>query len=434
MSRISPFFSIEQERKNYMFANKPVLLRRDEDYVQFPCVGLYQKAGMIPVEYPGFERWYLNLNKAEAMAATTMRKRASAVCAFLNYALSSTAVEYLHQLTLNDIRTFLVSYKQKENGEARSTQGWYEGVGFVYEFLGNYYIHNQNYLPFAYRYDDLITLQAVSRPTSRRKLVVKEMNHLSVRAPRQLKRKNRQLLYGYMELFLQVCEMYDPDITVGPAAQGFAGVREGGVVNLTFERIKFVDGGFGTIGKIELDLTTPAPFATAPRKTEFGNIKVPRIQAVFPDFHDRFKIIYDNHVARMESRGFAVTGDAPLLVNRWGKPMSVDTYKQRVKAVFYNHFLPALKRISEAEGRWAIDAPFIEAYEDEYPGAHAFRHWFSMYLFERTYLKPDEISQWRGDKNRDSVLTYLHVNTDMLKAYRTHATSFQRSLLQEVLL
>lgn len=47
---------LSEIEKTYVFANKPVLLRRDEDYVQFPCIGLYRKDGMIPVGCPSIAK------------------------------------------------------------------------------------------------------------------------------------------------------------------------------------------------------------------------------------------------------------------------------------------------------------------------------------------------------------------------------------------
>ena len=113
--------------------------------------------------------------------------------------------------------------------------------------------------------------------------------------------------------------------------------------------------------------------------------------------------------------------------------MSVHTYKRRVKKLFFEHFLPDLKKASEQNGTWAIDAPYIEAYEDDYPGAHAFRHWFTMYLLQKAKLPTDLISKWRGDSNRESMLTYIHINADMLESFETAAHTFHRSWLEEIL-
>lgn len=187
---------------------------------------------------------------------------------------------------------------------------------------------------------------------------------------------------------------------------------------------------FGRVSKITLDLLTAAPFAQSPN---FGEIKKPREQDVYPDFVDVYFKIYQQHVASLEAREYPVTGDAPLLVDKHGNPMSVTTYSNRVKKVFYECFLPALKEFSNKEDRWEIDQPYIEAYEAEYPGAHALRHWYTMYLFRVAKLKPDEISKWRGDSDGNSFKEYLHVNADMLQEYTDVARDFQRNWLGEIL-
>lgn len=433
MSNITLFYRLEDERTKYIFLNKPVRLHRDGNTVQFPCIGLYRRDLVIPVAHPRFERWYLQLNKSEELASVTLRKRSIAVCAFLNFILWETSRSCLHEITLGDIRQFLRCYRNKENGQQRSSQGWHEGISFVYEFLCNYYLHNKDVFDFSYRYEDLISTQVVRNSSTRRKMVVKDYNFLSVKAPRQMTTKNRMLLYGYLDFILMECEMYDPELTLGVALQAYAGLREGEVVNLSYNRISLRYAGFGRIGDISIDLTTPASFAMGDRKADFGNIKVLRKQMVYPDFNDGMLRIYEAHTARHGAMGYPVSGEAPVFLNEWGKPMSVHTYTRRIKELFYGHFLPDLKKASEKMGCWATDAPYIEAYEEDYPGAHAFRHWFTMYLFQRAKLTTDEISKWRGDSSRESMLTYIHINADMLEAYRSTAHTFQRSWLEDIL-
>ena len=434
MSNITQFYRIEDERRKYIFMNKPVMIHRSEDVVQFPCVGLYHREAIdTPVWYPLYERWYLPLNKAQNMAATTLRKRSTAVCYFLNYFLWNTTHAHLYQITLNDIRDFLAAYKTKENGQQRSAQGWQEGVAFVYDFLAAYYAHNKDNFPFAYQYQDLITERIVRDSKLKRKTVIKDYNYMSVRAPKQTTKKNRFLLYGYLDFILFECKMYDPELTLAVALQAYAGLREGEVVNLTYDRINLKAAGFGRIGSISFDLTKPASFANDGRKSEFGNIKIPRKQMVYPDFNERIMELYEAHAARHHAMGLPTTGDAPVFVNTYKKPMSNSTYTGHVKKLFCEHFLPDLKKASEEKGTWVVDAPYIEAYENDYPGAHAFRHWFTMYLFQRANLRSDEISKWRGDSNRESMLDYIHVNADMLKAYGAAVHTFQEAWLREIL-
>ncbi len=436
MSNVIAFHNIQDERQKYEFINKPVHINLPTgESIQFPCICLYKKDDMSPVAYPCLERWLFRLNETRLMASTTMRKKAAALCNFANYILHETTVDYIHELTVQDIRNFLSVYRIKDNGESRTAQSWEEGVAAIYEFLKTYYDYNKEALDFTYSGNDLVSTNIVKDTQSRRKIVAKQYNYLSVKAPSQKSKKNRLLLYDYLELFLFECVKYDPMIVLGVALQAYSGIREGEVVNLTYDRFIMRYSGFGRIGDITLDLMEAAPFISERKhkKSSFGEIKRFRKQTVYPDFNDMVLKYFNSHSAHIEALGYKPDGESPIFLNEWGKPMSVHTYKERVKKIFYEHFLPALKTVADTQGTWAADAPFIEAYESEYPGAHMFRHWFTMYLVEKTPLTTDEISKWRGDSNRDSMLTYVHINADMLEAYRNISHNYQRSVLEEIL-
>lgn len=363
MANLIPFIPPEEKRQAYKFISNPVLFTREKKYVQYPCIGLFHKDTMEPISYPRYERWYLELHKSKGLATATMRKRAIAICSFLNYLLWETSCNTLHEVTLNIIRDFLVRYKETENGNQRSTRGWYEGIDAVYLFLSNYWECNKDVLDFRITRDNLLTYRYVIDEETRKRKLVMTYNYLSVMAPKQLKKKNRVLLFEYLDLFLWCCQKYDPEILIGVASQAYAGIREGGVVNLTHRKIIIGPTPFGRVSKITLDLLTQAPFA---QSHNFGSIKKPREQDVYPDFVDIYYKLYQQHVASLEARGYPATGNAALLVDKHGKPMSVTTYSHRVKKVFYEHFLPALKVFSNKEDRWEIDQPYIEAYEAEY--------------------------------------------------------------------
>lgn len=279
MSNTIPFYRTQDERKKYIFLPRPVTLHRESETIQFPCIVLYRKGDEdIPVWYPLFERWYIPVDGVETMAASTMRKRSYAVCAFLNYILLETSCSQLHEVTLNDIRGFLKSYKTRADGRQRSGLGWDEGISFVHDFLGSYYVHNKERFEFSYKYEDLITKYEVRRESTGQRSVINEYNHLSVKTPKSITKKNRLLLQGYLDLILWECEMYDPELTLAVALQAYAGLREGEIVNVTYDRISLRYAGFGRIGDITIDLAGPAPFALDQRKTDFGKIKVIRKQ------------------------------------------------------------------------------------------------------------------------------------------------------------
>ena len=94
------------------------------------------------------------------------------------------------------------------------------------------------------------------------------------------------------------------------------------------------------VSGIEIDLTDKAPyFKNWSKKTDPGTIKKKRTQKVYNDFIANISELYDYHIALLESKGFDTRKNAPLFVNKQGNPMTVQTYSDRVKNLFYHLML-----------------------------------------------------------------------------------------------
>jgi len=154
---------------------------------------------------------------------------------------------------------------------------------------------------------------------------------------------------------------------------------------------------------------------------------------VYTDFVDDVVSLLKRHEEILQACGAASDDGAPLFIDSRGNPMSVGTYTRRLKELFYGHFLPDLARLCEHEGTWAENAPFIEAYESGYPGAHALRHWYSMYLIVHSDMSLAEIAAWRGDSSEESVNDYVHKNAAMIEGYRQACFTYQDWLFDEIL-
>lgn len=430
MNKVIPFTSRTAERKNYIFRNRPVKIQAENIF--FPCISLYDRKTDILVAYPGFERWYLKLTEAEAMASSTLQKRAYNICSFLNFILWDTSCDGLNEVTLNDIRQFILKFKDVDTENVRDLQSWNRGIADVYNFLLRYYEYNKEILDFAYLPEELFSINVVKDAKTGRKSIIRNYNKFSVKAPPKQKKKNRLLVHGYLDFMLYEASRYDPMLTFGIALQSYAGLREGEIVNLTRSSIQQIYAGFGQIGKITIDLTKEAPFR-ADGKTEFGSIKKYRRQEVYPDFILAIKKHLEKHEGLLAYNGASEAPDAPLFINKWNRPLSVTSYCGRLRNLFRNHFLPDLQQICMETGTWAENAAYIEAYHEEYPGAHMFRHWFTMYLVTKTDLSVEEIAKWRGDSSIESMMSYVHVNADMLTLYKDSSYRFQRSVLEEIL-
>ena len=435
MATVLPFRGKKDARNEFVFLTRRIRLRtEDGDVLFFPCIGLYHRESMIPICFPGFERWLFALEKAEQCKSETLKKKSEHLRAFLNWFLWNTEKDRVCEATVQDLRGFALDFRTTESGLQRDPQEWARGVSDVYAFLVRYYRSNEGLFEFGYSPDQLVRPFEVKSDPHGRRIIVTENNHLSVKPPKKEKRKYRLLLRGHLEMFLYEAKKWDPMIALGIMLQSYGGLREGEVVNVSRGGIRKVYEGFGRIGRIKVDLTDEAPFAKERRgKTEFGSIKKYRNQEIFPDFVSETVKALDAHDAMLAKKGADDGPDSPLFLNEWGKPMSVACYSARVKALFRDHFLPDLKRFVEAQGTWAENAPYIEAYEKEYPGAHMFRHWFTMYLLQNSNLTDDEISKWRGDSCIDSMQAYIHANSEFIRLFRESVFAFQKSVLEEIL-
>lgn len=422
--------AFEPIRQKYVFRSR--MVRIDSENTWFPCIALYEKKTGIMVACPGFERWYLRLVESQAMAATTMRRRSYNICTFLNFFLWHTKCDSLNHLTVNDLRNFITEFRNIDRNTVRDLQSWNRGIGDVYNFLLRFYEYNKDTLEFSYCPEELYTISVVRNAGTGKKSVIRNYNRLSVKAPVKTRKKNRLLVQGYLEFILYESQKYDPMLTLAIALQAYAGLREGEIVNLTRGSIQQIYAGFGRIGKITIDITHDAPFKQD-GKTEFGNIKKLRNQSVYPDFIPQIQKILDAHENLLTYIGAAADSEMPLFVNKWGKPLSVSSYCGRTKALFKNHFLPDLQRVCRETGTWAENAAYIESYQENYPGAHMYRHWFTMYLVTKTALSVEEIAKWRGDSNINSMLSYVHVNAEMITLYKQSAYTFQKSVLEDIL-
>ena len=436
MHNIIPFpdNGVKEYRQECCFMNRAVQIEGEDGKLKnYPCIVLYEMETNIPILYTGLERYLCHLQKSESLDEKSLSIKAYAICHFLNYVLRKTNINSLHECTLETVRGFLKSIKMKENGSEYNKETWLRYRDYVMDFLILYYTYNRDVLPFRYMGEELKSLTIAKDEKYHKKVAIVHNASFRISPRKTIHKKNRVLVDGYLDLLLYEAKKYAPDITLGIALGAYAGLREGEVVNVTCGRIKTLRRGFGMIAGIEIDLTDEAPFFKSwSKKTDPGAIKKNRIQKVYNDFIAEIKDLYDYHIALMEQKGFDTGKNAPLFVNKQGNPMTVQTYSDRIKKLFYERFLPSLKKSCERQGTYADNAAFIETYEIEYPGAHMFRHWFTMYLLTKAKLTSGEIMKWRGDSSQESMNDYIHENSELIEVFRESSYIFQAQILEDI--
>lgn len=418
---------------NLVFVNHPISIAEPhQPPILIPCIGLHDRATGVLISIPRLERWYVPFASDGGMASNTLAKKAFTICTFLNYLLEHTDISALHEVTTTIIRQFYIAYKQLPNGAPRDPESWIRGIDIVTDFLSTYYRSNVGAFIWGYFPEELSESVTFRDKRGHTQIRTKSF-HFGVLPPQKKSRKNRYLVHGYLSLILGVMKIYDPMCALAVALQAYAGLREGEVVNLTWARIREISTGYGRIGKIELDLSSESDHASHSKKrTSFGNIKKNRVQEVFPDFIPDVIQMLGIHEDLLIAKGLPHDLNDPLFWDKWGRPMSVNTYRRRIKEVFTHRFLPLLEKQTLEDGTWAEHAPFVEAYREDYPGAHMFRHWFTMYLLEVAHLTREEISHWRGDACPDSMDDYIHANSEMCRLYRDISFSFQSDLFEVI--
>ena len=197
--------TFEPIRQKYVFRSCSIRINAEKIY--FPCIALYEKQTNIVVACPGFERWYLKLAECEAMATATMRKRSYNICTFLNFWLWNTKYDTLNELTITDIRNFIIGFKALDNGTERDLESWNRGIADVYNFLIRYYEYNKDLLEFSFSPEDLFTVNVIRDSKTGKKSIIRKYNKFSTKAPAKLEKKNRLLVHIQLVVCGDFCQL-----------------------------------------------------------------------------------------------------------------------------------------------------------------------------------------------------------------------------------
>lgn len=432
-------FPIEKSRiyrENLSFINRSVRVKNEYGGGSdtYPCIVLVDIKLNVVVAYTGYEKFVCYESYTDnANSGSTLANKAINVCKFLNYILHNTDLNSVNECELSDIRNFLITLKTKKDGTEYAEDTWIRMRDNVINFLKVYYSFYNSKIKFNYDGNELQKLVLIRDEAHRRKVKLINNSALGIKAPKSTHKKNRFLEYGYLELLIYEAKKYDPMIALAIAFQAYAGLREGSVMNLTVGRIKIKRGAFSALTNIELDINNPAPFWLHHNyKTNPAEIKKPRTQLVYNDFISDVNQMFEDHISYMEYKKYDTSKNAPLFLNKQGKPLTEFTYRSRVKDLFYNHFLPSLRKTCIVQNTWIENAAYIEAYEEEYPGAHMLRHWFTMYLLTKAKLEVGQIRKWRGDDSETAMLEYIHANSDIIDAYKASTYRFMKSVLEGI--
>lgn len=335
------------------------------------------------------------------------------ICGFLNYVLVDQRREFgichIFDITKQMMGSYFSHYalEKQEKGNYRGKESVERCVLVVTDFMSRLSVRYGSYMKVSK--SELYEEQ--SRVTRKGQLVRKQVPAFHVTGIPTTDGPFRDIPTKVMEVLLPMAFRYAEDIAFGLCLQAFAGLRAGEVCNVRQEcspfgpGIRLTEAG-GNVIKAEIDLRRE--LALRSDSTETGKIKKERLQCVYPEFLGTFLKAYELHKEYLKTVGFEKEY-APMFVNRYGKAMSYETYRNRFKTLIRDHLRPYLTGSSDPEMR--IYGQLLHEHE---LGTHALRHWFTVQLVLRGEDIGD-IEYWRGDTSPESAFLYLQNKGELVK-------------------
>ncbi len=333
------------------------------------------------------------------------------ICSMLNYILVDHGAEYGIRHVFDITKEMLAEYfdayamEKKKDGSYRSQKSVEYCITYVTEFMSRLAWKFGGYMKVSK--EDLYVEK--SRMTSKGTLIKKNVPAFQATGVAEREGIFREIPTKAMEVLIPLAFRYTRDIAFGICLQAFAGLRAGEVCNVRQESSPFGAGirfteVSGKVRKAEIDLRQELLLRSDGIKT--GSIKKERLQCVYPAFLGVFMKAYELHKEYLQTLNFEEQY-APMFVNRNGKAMTYENYRERFRELIDKYLRPVLVKSDDPELR--IYGQLL--YENSL-GTHAMRHWYTVQLV----LRGEDIANiqyWRGDSSPESAFTYLQNKGDL---------------------
>lgn len=401
----------------------------DGGNAQYPAICIVDAETGLMIR-PTYLETYILPKFTNGNSMVTIDAEARIVTRLMNYILLEEKIDGIHEIDRGVLARFEESLKHKDMDTLVSRDTWERYVDLLYDFLEAYYTQHQDEVDFQYDPKEFEKTKLRRNDNTGRLENIRSKQTFVVPPPPK-QRKMRYLPYNLLEFFEEEVWMFEPDLLFATKLQSRSGIREGGIVNITKENIHVPD-----VGPIVINIKEEADFVKEHKgKTKIGSIKKYRKQEVYPKFNHEIRRVYREHLQREEQKFkrlgkvWSPTDSGPLFTNKYGNPLTVHTYNERMKKLWKEHFVPDFEAYCIATGQYEINKALIDAYKKEWIGCHSLRHWFTMYLKCVEKLDDVQVANWRGDTNMTSYFTYMHTNQDILENFEKVSFYFQMDVL-----
>ena len=243
----------------------------------------------------------------------------------------------------------------------------------------------------------------------------------------ELQQLMRDMPLQLKDRFIRMAEIYDPELVFAIVLQLYGGLREGEICNVSREQGIYSPGiivrmvgdnltGARKCVSFEIDLRHEYQLRSDHKR--LGEIKKERFVGIYGPFTETVYKAYRQHLDLTSKK--TTEEFAPMFLNKNPNKkngvymaMTISGYRERIRKLFFNHVLPSCQHDLDPDL-----AMFYAIMQQHTFGAHAFRHWFTVFLIYSGVDDIETLMTLRGDSSPLSAQTYLKRKGVLMREYK----------------
>lgn len=368
------------------------------------------------IQFTDFHKYVMSPHNRIHKITQDGNNRFSFICQFLNYAFFVANISKLDDLTESIVEDFLNAYGMcklpSDNDNTKRTEKTVKlCVSTVMDFMELYI--NDKQTKSHLKIDDLY--KWVNKRDKRGKVAKVKVPRFDVHFTGNKKTIYRDIPNNAFDIIFEHVINNHPEILGLVSLSAFCGLRPSEACNV--RRIDsplgpgiLFDMVNGQIHRIYIDIR--AELNLRSDMVSIGKIKKERKQEMPSIFLKAFKNAYDIYMKYLSGKKYEKEY-APFSVNKRGKALTYDRYRQIFREMIHEEIVPIFLNSNDPElviyGRTLMEHKL---------SPHVFRHWYTVQLVLSGISDPANLMYFRGDTSPESALTYLQNKGELEKQYR----------------
>lgn len=363
----------------------------------------------------------------------TIRKLGVFICTFLNYVLIDKYEEFqiddLRDITIEHGNAFLEAYARGDIGGKEKTlatiEEYADRLVALYSKIKDFYKKEAKNL-YKYEFKNP-EWQGFNKNNNYRNRVKKYKSYFSIKVNNPIRKGTifRDMPEEIFWIMLNLSKLYYPELTFAIALQAFAGLRPGEVCNVRqaidpkSAGIKYRRNG-SKLTLFEINLKNK--YVLRSDLKDVGGIKKKREQQVYTSYLPIIDELYKEHM-KILSEYELEDGYYPMFVNRDGKALMVNSYREKIHRLV-NHYL----RDELLQSENSMYRHYGQLLTTNKLAPHFLRHFFTVRLVLDN-VPPTTIAWWRGDNSIDTALIYCGNKEELRNAIYNSNSKIAKEIL-----